>query len=73
MIEPKLNKARNSSVATNGPDGVGAAASAEGEVDAGEEGELAAVVMGFEGGEGAVLVLALDVEDAVGSANDSRR
>lgn len=34
----------------SGPDGVGAAAAAQGEVDAGEEGELTAVVVGFEDG-----------------------
>lgn len=53
------------------PDGVWAAATAQGEVDAGEKGELAAVVVGFEGGEGAFLtgVFVFDTEDAVVGAN----
>jgi len=55
------------------PDGVGAAGAAEGEVNAGEERELAAVVVGFEGGEGAVLVLALHVEYAMGGVNNTGR
>lgn len=64
---------RKKSVVRDWPDGVGAAGASEGEVDAGEEGELAAVVVGFEGGEGAVLILALHVEHAVGGANDTQR
>lgn len=59
------------------PDAIGAATTAQGEVDAGEKPELTATIVSFKDGEGAFLacVLVFDAEDAVvdGSRGNQKR